>query len=57
MKGSNLMTDKGNQTMPGFSGGNYSQKDLNGIAAFVMTHFTEGNPSEHVFSEFANKPG
>ena len=56
MNGSTLMTDKGNQSMPAFSGGNYSQKDLNDIAAFVMTHFTEATPSEHAFSEFAKKP-
>ncbi|WP_408736923.1 c-type cytochrome [Acetobacter conturbans] len=56
MNGSTLTTASGNQIMPGFAGGNLSQRDLNDIAAFVMTHFTEATPSEDKLNAAAKGP-
>lgn len=56
MSGSTLATADGDQVMPGFAGGNLSQQDLNDIAAFVMTHFTEAKPSTEALNAAAKGP-
>ena len=56
MSGSTLATAEGDQVMPGFAGGNLSQQDLNDIAAFAMTHFTEAKPSMDALNAAAKGP-